>query len=297
MTPEDFFNPWEIKVSSWIEWQEKLEMILVLLKKSEHIVWRGVSSASHPLHSSLYRRLKKNNHGTPPLEKEMVSFEKSLIQKARHEWRFDNLSTLEILAQIQHYGGPTRFLDVSFDPLIALWFSVKQRHDENGSLIEDSDGRIFVFDATDRLINPDDWWSRDIPWEYAPPDEWNKTLPKIWRPPSFNERIPAQNSAFLIGGVPMVKSGTNSQYRKAPGDGTHAGAWKINEVREATSVTLSMNAAGKTVSKNSRPTFTIRIEAAAKNEIRQRLEKFRGLNVASVFPDLYGLAANGANLV
>jgi hypothetical protein len=37
--------------------------------------------------------------------------------------RWERLVTVEIIARMQHYGVPTRMLDVTHDPLIALWFA------------------------------------------------------------------------------------------------------------------------------------------------------------------------------
>jgi 8-oxo-dGTP pyrophosphatase MutT (NUDIX family) len=158
------------------------------------------------------------------------------------------------------------------------------------------DGRIFVFDATDRQIDLDRrWGGHELPWASAPSDNWQRGLPLVWRPPSYNDRIPAQNSAFLIGGVPQVYAGENAKYRKGPGDASSAGLWTIDEVRQATSVTLSMNSLDRKPQPRAKPTFTLRIAAEGKPETRAALEKNFGYNVASIYPDLYGLAKYAAD--
>lgn len=234
------------------------------------------------------------SNSTPPDETDLVTYENALLENARRKWRFDNLSALEIFAHVQHYGGPTRLLDVSFNPLVALWFAVEQKF-QDGKPKADTDGRIFVFDATDRQISLDEQWgSRTLPWENYPGDTWRQDLPVVWRPPSYNDRIPAQNSAFLIGGVPQVYSGQNAKYRKGPGNGTGAGTWSIDDVRRSSSVTLSMNTLGRKPHLGAKPTFTIRIAGSKKPEIRRILEDNYGYNASSVYPDLYGLALYGA---
>ena len=66
--------------------------------------------------------------------------------------------------------------------------------------------------ATDRQIELDTrWGGHSLPWASAPSDTWRRGLPLVWRPPSYNDRIPAQNSAFLIGGVPQVYAGDNAK--------------------------------------------------------------------------------------
>ena len=52
---------------------------------------------------------------------------------------FIGLSNLDILAKMQHYGIPTRFLDITSNPLVALFFAVMKG--------DGKDGCIYVFKA------------------------------------------------------------------------------------------------------------------------------------------------------
>ena len=297
VNPEDFFSPWERVANGWSECLAEIGNVLTKATTRRHLAWRGVADASYALHSSVYRRFVARR-GAPPDEADVVRFEEDLLKTARQRWRFDNLSALETLAHIQHYGGPTRLLDVSFNPLVALWFAVEEKFDANGKAYPDQDGRIFIFDTTDRQIELDSrWGGHSLPWASANSETWRRRLPLVWRPPSYNDRIPAQNSAFLIGGVPQVYSGDNAKYRKAPGDGSTAGLWTIDQVRNATSVTLSMNSLDRNPQPGAKPTFTLRITAAGKHQIRSALEHHYGFNVASIYPDLYGLARYGSDSI
>ena len=292
MSAEDFFKPWEVDANNWKDALEKIGAIQSRAGDQRTLTWRGVTNAKYPLHSSLFREILKRTNSNPE-EADLVNFETEVLKKARKYWRFDNLSALETMAHIQHFGGPTRLLDVSFNPLVALWFAVEEKHNEE----DDEDGRLIIFDVTGRDINLDSkWGSYELPWEKLNSPSWRKELPHVWRPPSYNERIPAQNSAFLLGGIPQVATGGNAKYRKAPGDGVKAGTWSAEEVRSFTSVTLSMNTFARDVQKRATPTFTFRISAAGKSEIRANPEKNYGFNVASIYPDLFGLAQHGANL-
>ena len=155
----------------------------------------------------------------------MVSAETRILRAARNSWRFDDLSAMEIFAQIQHYGGPTRLLDGTYNPLIALWFAVAEKFDAHGSPLPDVDGRLFAFDASRSQLKLDyTWGGYELPWKDGEIEEWSTKLPSLWRPPEYNQRISAQNSAFLLGGVPKVMKGANARYRKAPGDGLTAGS-------------------------------------------------------------------------
>lgn len=292
---ENFFTPWERKVDDWSSAMAAINDVQEL-SGNRDLVWRGVSNFSYELHSSLYRRLITQSGAAPPKEKKLQAYETRLLERARRRWRFDNLRALEILAHIQHYGGPTRMIDVSWNPLVALWFAVEQKYNKDGSAADDVDGRLLVFDATDRLIDLDDQWGGYvIPWTDAKAaKDWQTGLPRVWRPPSYNDRIPAQNSGFLLGGVPMVTKGQNTRYRKGPGDGSTMGTWSIDEVRQATSVTVYMVSADrKPHEAASQRTFTLRVKAHAKAQIRAKLEDAYGLYAASVYPDLFGLAQHG----
>ena len=101
-----------------------------------------------------------------PTERQLRKFEADVIEEAR-DWSLDwhstggRLTALELLAALQHYGVPTRFLDFTFNPLIALWFAVEKD--------AESDGRVFAIDISDRIISrtaaasPDPWWFDEDP--------------------------------------------------------------------------------------------------------------------------------------
>ena len=45
---------------------------------------------------------------------------------------FRSFNNLEKLTYMQHYGCPTRLLDISSNPLVALYFAVQGKEDKNG---------------------------------------------------------------------------------------------------------------------------------------------------------------------
>ena len=60
---------------------------------------------------------------------------------------FKNNSVFDNLALMQHYGCPTRLLDVSFNPLVSLYFACNDKFEK--------DGKVFVFNRLN-FANEDD---------------------------------------------------------------------------------------------------------------------------------------------
>ena len=65
---------------------------------------------------------------------------------------FSNKTTFEQLVLAQHYGAPTRLLDISANPLIALFFACENYSDKNSL---DEDGIIYRFVVSEPCI----YWS------------------------------------------------------------------------------------------------------------------------------------------
>jgi hypothetical protein len=92
--------------------------------------WRGVVDASWLPHSSLYRRLLWTWTGdTAPDEPALREVEDQALVSV-HRWGLHNgergrLSVLSQLATLQHFGAPTRLIDVTLNAYIGLWFAVQ----------------------------------------------------------------------------------------------------------------------------------------------------------------------------
>lgn len=95
---------------------------------SHRIAWRGLKNANFALTSTLQRELARE--GGVVTEERMRERERKTLIQAR-EWGLDivggrRVDDLQLLADLQHYGVPTRFLDFTSNPMTALWFACEK---------------------------------------------------------------------------------------------------------------------------------------------------------------------------
>ncbi|TLP70243.1 FRG domain-containing protein [Pseudomonas nitroreducens] len=102
------------------------------------VFYRGHSDRKkYKLEPSLFRKDTKGNY--THLEYEDLLYRELIVSNAGD---FDpDHHTLDRLVRMQHYSLPTRLLDITSNPLIALYFACKSKGDKK----EESEGEVIIF--------------------------------------------------------------------------------------------------------------------------------------------------------
>ena len=177
-------------LSQFIEWAAQFS--------DGQYLFRGVSTESYKIEASAYRRLSETDRNNPS---KLLKINKDLIEKARslgHDQRdAQQLSDLELLAELQHFGAATCLIDFTRSALVALWFACQQ-----GSQTE-VNGKVYAVRHDDmvrlKTVNPD-LITKDIDY-FLTPDENDRYLLYQWQPKLQNNRIIAQQSVFVFSGA------------------------------------------------------------------------------------------------
>lgn len=170
---------------------------------SETVIFRGMADSEYDLTPGL-ARLKNSSEDT----------EGALINDflTRRPDAFSNLSDFDILAKMQHYGLPTRLLDFTVNPLVALYFACESKISKNGRIVchntdLQNDTSVYINEICTTAVrkNFDSNYTVD---EYL--CKGNLTLRKylleayifdattVVRPKYWNQRIANQAGVFMV---------------------------------------------------------------------------------------------------
>lgn len=148
--------------------------------KNTNYVFRGLKSTEYKLIPSI-GRIKTNNNKKFTINDEEKML--SLFKQKAYPFLDNGISKLDLLAVAQHHGLPTRLLDWTWNPLVALYFAVRDKWDKNENV---KDSIIYV-------------WKKDIKGQLEPTfDPFTITDVNLFLPKHVSKRIIAQSGIFTI---------------------------------------------------------------------------------------------------
>lgn len=154
-------------------------------------VWRGQADESWPPYPGLIRRLLSEYDESCIDERLISRYEQDLLKEAIDLGFYGEHggNRLSFMVDLQHAGGATRLLDVTWDPFVAIWFAVISQ--------DNADGAVYQYSvSSDCHLQRErvDGWSSITEGKKA-----GKAI--LYTPRPINERIKAQSAAFLTGSI------------------------------------------------------------------------------------------------
>ncbi len=142
------------------------------------MIYRGVKDTSHKLVPKVCRYENFKRLSLEEMEKEEKTMLRLFRERAWSSLPDVKTTNWELLALAQHHGLPTRLLDWSRNPLVAVFFAVEDEHD--------GDSLIYAFN-NNRFIKIDE-----------NPDPFKRTKVGKFIPNHITPRITAQAGIFTI---------------------------------------------------------------------------------------------------
>ena len=222
-------------------------------------MWRGHANIEWSLRAEVFRPLP-GGKSYPE-----VSLIRTFMGQAESRYARCPPSTdlLGWLILARHYGLPTRILDWSMSPLVALFFAVEKMEIENDGALWALDPGVLNWDMvrSNRWMLPDDFWVQKI-------------VAQAYEP----EREPAEKALEELAGK-AVAVGTREIDPRVM---VQQGAFTIHaDGRDLADPTR--------VAEGQRFLFGIRVVGKAKPELLGELTNL-GILRSSLFPDLHSLA-------
>ena len=171
-------------VEEFVAWTKQLQ--------GRFLLYRGLADAAWEVESSAHRRIRmsENLPQVPPVTFQNYIewlLENSGLQGFRHR-QGRELSDLELLAELQHYGAATCLIDFTANALVALWFACAKEPGKAGKVVAmaTDDSEYFSTVSYDRLKTPiKEFLFQNKLWK--------------WEPSGMSNRMIAQQSVFVFG--------------------------------------------------------------------------------------------------
>lgn len=279
--------------TGWHRWQSSgywvapasVELLMTVIGRvgvwqpGHRFAWRGHSDTNHTLTSSLQRVPPATND-----EDEIRRREDVTIRDAR-AWglgvtRHGLLDDLQLLADLQHHGVPTRLVDVTSNPMTALWFACAYNTDRDGLLlaINTSGWREIVPGEA-----PTTWADMGGPGARAGTTRraaLGDGSPYVLRVPEPNARMSAQEGYFISGVLP------SGDLVRGPIE-----AIQVNYSPRRVAGPLDLLKSPVSPSDEHLPFVAIRVRSHLKSRIIEALATTFNRTAGTLFPDYQGFSA------
>lgn len=175
--------------------------------RNEIPLFRGQASVDYELIPSLGRN--QRHLESQGLQKGLFDEERNLIEMAKYRlpdlFRND-MQPLELLALLQHYGIPTRLLDITENALVALYFACCSEPDKDGEVF------VFKYNELDVTIYPLAHAIADSYRFAHTPCTVSHFFSMINEQPYFTEEHGARHGSGSLGGYWIAKACYNSVF-------------------------------------------------------------------------------------
>lgn len=244
-------------------------------------LWRGQADGRFGLEPGIHTRVIDS--ALPQDEETVIKATNSLLSTARRvgldREGSITLPDLALLATLQHHGAATPLLDVTTDPLIALWMVANASADEPDSM-DKTTGKLFgiLRPPKDRWIDPLD----ARPYSNGKPASLAGSLEDTYfwyRAPDVTERLRIQRGSFIVSGLNAAAArGDTSMNLKIADDRFNEGGKNFVERR------IGKRGDPANHARRRGDAFAIAVTGAVKRELRTLLADRSGLSIRTVYP-------------
>lgn len=193
------------RIRTLMDYIRVVKLLDTVHNDDETLVFRGMSNSEWPPIPSLARYTGRDEFIEHDMVNEFLTLRPDAFQGLQ--------SNFEILAKMQHYGLPTRLLDFTLNPLVALYFACSEcpksdarvlcsstyLTDNQSDIVESICGKYKILDSVNLKVEDITTPVNLSPYEYISRLylRWDSRL-LFAKPLYWNQRIVNQSAVFLI---------------------------------------------------------------------------------------------------